>query len=300
MEELAATGVVGFSDDGAADRIPRLARGADDLPGAAGPAADRARRGPAARGRDADARRPDGHTPGPGRLAGERGADRAWSATSPWPPRPGARLHLTHLSTAASLEAVRRAKQRGLPVTCDVTPHHLAMTDAWVAGDRTFAWDEATRAPDAFEAALDPTLAYDGRTPRQSTARLAGRRAGAAGRRGRRHRRRHRHRPCAAPARAQGGRVRQRRAGHDRAGDRAGRGAGGGRRGQAGADDADRRAQHPSRPRSSASREPWPRASPPTWWSSTRGRPGASRPRRSPHARRTRRCSAWSCPAWCG
>ena len=57
----------------------------------------------------------------------------------------GAGLHLTHLSTAASLEAVRRAKERGLPVTCDVTPHHLAMTDAWVAGDRTFAWDEATR-----------------------------------------------------------------------------------------------------------------------------------------------------------
>ena len=57
----------------------------------------------------------------------------------------GARLHLTHLSTAASLEAVRRAKERGLPVTCDVTPHHLAMIDAWVAGDRTFAWDEATR-----------------------------------------------------------------------------------------------------------------------------------------------------------
>ena len=32
----------------------------------------------------------------------------------------GARLHLTHLSTAAALDAVRRAKQRGLPVTCDV------------------------------------------------------------------------------------------------------------------------------------------------------------------------------------
>ena len=38
----------------------------------------------------------------------------------------GARLHLTHLSTAAALDAVRRARARGLPVTCDVTPHHLA------------------------------------------------------------------------------------------------------------------------------------------------------------------------------
>jgi dihydroorotase len=66
----------------------------------------------------------------------------------------GARLHLTHLSTAAALEAVRHARTRGIRVTCDVTPHHLALTDAWVAGSRTFAWE----APDP-----DPALAYDGR-----------------------------------------------------------------------------------------------------------------------------------------
>jgi dihydroorotase len=54
----------------------------------------------------------------------------------------GARLHLTHLSTAGSVELVRRAKARGLRVTCDVTPHHLSMTDEWVAGSRQFAWEE--------------------------------------------------------------------------------------------------------------------------------------------------------------
>jgi len=54
----------------------------------------------------------------------------------------GARLHLTHLSTAGSLELVRRAKDRGLRVTCDVTPHHLSMTDEWVAGSRVLAWEE--------------------------------------------------------------------------------------------------------------------------------------------------------------
>jgi dihydroorotase len=70
----------------------------------------------------------------------------------------GARLHLTHLSTAAAVDAVRRAKQRGLPVTCDVTPHHLALTEAWVAGIRGFAWEEARDVPEA----LDPALAYDG------------------------------------------------------------------------------------------------------------------------------------------
>src|SRR5213593_3298 len=53
----------------------------------------------------------------------------------------GARLHLTHLSTAGSIDLVRRAKADGVPVTCDVTPHHLAMTDEWVAGSRALAWD---------------------------------------------------------------------------------------------------------------------------------------------------------------
>ena len=54
---------------------------------------------------------------------------------------PGARLHLTHVSTGASLDLVRAAKARGLPVTCDVTPHHLALTDEWVAGARRWSWD---------------------------------------------------------------------------------------------------------------------------------------------------------------
>ncbi|HET9083556.1 MAG TPA: amidohydrolase family protein, partial [Candidatus Limnocylindrales bacterium] len=54
---------------------------------------------------------------------------------------PSARLHLTHVSTAGALELVRRAKAAALPVTCDVTPHHLALTDEWVAGARRFAWD---------------------------------------------------------------------------------------------------------------------------------------------------------------
>ena len=54
---------------------------------------------------------------------------------------PATRLHLTHLSTADALDHVRRAKAAGLPVTCDVTPHHLALTDEWLAGARRWAWD---------------------------------------------------------------------------------------------------------------------------------------------------------------
>ena len=54
---------------------------------------------------------------------------------------PGARLHLTHLSTGAALAHVRAAKAAGLPVTCDVTPHHLALTEEWLAGARRWAWE---------------------------------------------------------------------------------------------------------------------------------------------------------------
>ena len=57
----------------------------------------------------------------------------------------GARLHLTHLSTRGAVELVRQAKAGGLAVTADVTPHHLALTDEWVAGSRRFAWEEVAR-----------------------------------------------------------------------------------------------------------------------------------------------------------
>jgi len=86
----------------------------------------------------------------------------------PWPPEAeiavverdlalaeetGAHLHLTHLSTLGALERIADARGRGVRVTCDVTPHHLALTDAWVAGSRRFAWEE----PDT-----DASRAYDG------------------------------------------------------------------------------------------------------------------------------------------
>lgn len=42
----------------------------------------------------------------------------------------GARFHVAHLSSRRSLEMVASAKARKLPVTCEVSPHHLALTDA--------------------------------------------------------------------------------------------------------------------------------------------------------------------------
>ena len=49
----------------------------------------------------------------------------------------GARTHIAHISTKGAVEMVRRAKQQGLPVTCEVTPHHLALTDSAVLGFNT-------------------------------------------------------------------------------------------------------------------------------------------------------------------
>ena len=41
----------------------------------------------------------------------------------------GGRIHLAHISTAGTLDMVRDAKERGINVTCEVTPHHLTLTD---------------------------------------------------------------------------------------------------------------------------------------------------------------------------
>ena len=46
----------------------------------------------------------------------------------------GGRLHLAHVSTAGTVEMVRRAKDEGLRVTAEVCPHHLVLTDHWVMG----------------------------------------------------------------------------------------------------------------------------------------------------------------------
>jgi dihydroorotase len=42
----------------------------------------------------------------------------------------GARYHVAHASAARTVALIRDAKRRGLPVTCEATPHHLTLTDA--------------------------------------------------------------------------------------------------------------------------------------------------------------------------
>jgi dihydroorotase len=54
----------------------------------------------------------------------------------------GGRLHLAHLSTAGSVSLVRQAKERGTPVTAEACPHHLTITDQWALGAKGIS-DEA-------------------------------------------------------------------------------------------------------------------------------------------------------------
>jgi dihydroorotase len=46
----------------------------------------------------------------------------------------GAHIHICHVSTAGGVALVRAAKERGVRVTAEVTPHHLTLTDRWVLG----------------------------------------------------------------------------------------------------------------------------------------------------------------------
>jgi dihydroorotase len=191
LGELADAGVVGFSDDGAPVRSAAIVRNALAYAGALGlPLVDH----------------PEDHTQTDGAEANE-GVVATVLGLRGWPAAaeaaavardlailaevvrdvPGARLHLTHVSTAGSLALIRAAKADGLPVTCDVTPHHLALTDEWIAGARRYAWeagpdgdlwrdDAIVAAPFASSLRVNPPL----RTPADALACLAALRDGTA------------------------------------------------------------------------------------------------------------------------
>ena len=51
----------------------------------------------------------------------------------------GGRLHIAHVTTEGSVELIRRAKEKGIKVTAEVTPHHLTLTEERVIGYDTNA-----------------------------------------------------------------------------------------------------------------------------------------------------------------
>ena len=145
MGELADAGVVGYSDDGACVRTPGLLRSALLYAGMLGlPIVDHCEDAELTAGAEAN----EGYVASVLGLAGWPAAAEVNAVSrdiavlaDALRDEPRARLHLTHLSTAAALDAVRQARAAGLPVTCDVTPHHLAFTDEWIAGSRRWSWE---------------------------------------------------------------------------------------------------------------------------------------------------------------
>ena len=70
----------------------------------------------------------------------------------------GGRLHVAHASTAGTVELVRQAKERGLKVTCEVTPHHLTLTDETVLGRGAAAYEPLSVSAYDTNAKIAPPL----------------------------------------------------------------------------------------------------------------------------------------------
>jgi len=132
--ELAEAGCVAFSDDGNPVADARVMRNALELAGALGLPLSEHSDDPALS---------SGGVMNEGRISerlGLAGQPAAAEVTAiarniALCEATGARLHLAHVSTARGVELVREAKARGLPVTCEVTPSHLFLTEQAVFGD---------------------------------------------------------------------------------------------------------------------------------------------------------------------
>ena len=71
----------------------------------------------------------------------------------------GARIHFLHLSTAGSVRLVREAKKAGLPITAEVTPHHLSLTEELLKSfDSTFKVNPPLRSAADIEALKEGLL----------------------------------------------------------------------------------------------------------------------------------------------
>ncbi len=151
LEELAAAGAVGFSDDGDPVQDANLMRMALTY------SADL--------GRPVSNHCQDLHLSGDGVMA--EGAVATRLGLPGIPPAAedamiardialaeatGGRLHVAHLSTAGSVPLLRRAKELGLSVSAEVCPHHLTITDDWTLGAKgsgsgrsEWAYDTSTK-----------------------------------------------------------------------------------------------------------------------------------------------------------
>ncbi len=73
----------------------------------------------------------------------------------------GARVHCQHLSAAGSVQLIREAKKRGVPVSGEACPHHFTLTDAAVAGSTRFWANDGKELAGFQEGELPEWPAYD-------------------------------------------------------------------------------------------------------------------------------------------
>lgn len=134
ISELAAAGCVALSDDGDPVTDARLFRNALSLAAAAGLVVSEHSDDPALSKDGVVHEGAVGERLG---LAGQPTAAEAHAVARniELAAATGARLHIAHVSAARTVELVAEAKARGLPITCEVTPSHLFLTEDAVAGN---------------------------------------------------------------------------------------------------------------------------------------------------------------------
>jgi dihydroorotase len=155
MAELAAAGAIAFSDDGSPVEDAALMRHALEYAGPLGvPVIDHCEDPSLAAGGVM-------HEGWVSTRLGLRGVPAAAEETMvardiALAEQTGTRVHLAHISTAVSVDMVRTAKERGVPVTAEVTPHHLSLTHEVV-----LTGCEVPAPAGGLATATRPALAYE-------------------------------------------------------------------------------------------------------------------------------------------
>lgn len=166
LAELAEAGVVAFSDDGDPVADPHLMRRALEYASMLGPALSSSKGLPVIDHCE-DKALSAGGVMHEGWVAARLGlpgipaaAEEAMVARDiALAELTGSRLHLAHVSTAGSLELIRQAKRRGLPVTAEATPHHLTLThEAVLAYDSNAKVNPPLRSRRDVEALIEGLL----------------------------------------------------------------------------------------------------------------------------------------------
>ncbi len=157
--ELAQSGVIGYSDDGSPVEDPHLMRQALAYSSGLGlPVIQHSE----------DTALSQGAPINEGRLSNRLGL-RGWPAVAEevliardisLAELTGGRLHVAHLTTAGSVDLVRKAKERGVSVTAEVTPHHLTLDETWTLGHNDTGSLEGPLTSDAYDtyAKVNPPL----------------------------------------------------------------------------------------------------------------------------------------------